>query len=75
MVNEALNRSRSVSEALLADGWRKLARTRSGSVRILSIPSFLLKEAGWDPREDLEGRWVVEGNRLVLIIRKKKVEG
>lgn len=53
--------------------WRKLVPvSTSRKTKILSLPGSLLKEIGVDPVKELEGLWVVEGNRIFLEVRPMK---
>ena len=51
--------------------WRTLKRITKGKrMRSVTIPVRLIKEAGFDPDEELMGNWRVERKRLVLRIKQ-----
>jgi hypothetical protein len=52
--------------------WHKLVHVPHSHTRLISIPSFLLSKAGFDPANELVARWHVEGQRLVLEIKRKE---
>jgi hypothetical protein len=51
--------------------WKKLVPIRNTGTRLVSIPSSVLRQAGVDPYQPLEGRWEVENGSLVLRVRRK----
>lgn len=51
--------------------WRTLKRRTKGKrMRSVTIPIRFIEEAGFDPDEELEGKWEAKGGRLVLHIRE-----
>jgi hypothetical protein len=70
---------RTISEAMLnkEEGWRKLVPVKGGggkyksTTRIVSLPFQILKELGYKPHENLQGKWKLESGELSLSIRRK----
>jgi hypothetical protein len=63
---------RSHSEGLCPDGWHKLINVSHSQTRLISIPSSLLRDAGFDPADELVGKWRVRRQKLILEIKRKE---
>jgi len=66
--------NRSISEALLfrRGGWRKLVRINRSICRLVSLPSSVLRKAGYDPEEDWRADWIVRGNKMLELRVSKR---
>lgn len=52
--------------------WHKLVVVRHSQTRLISIPSALLRNAGFDPANELVARWHVKRQKLILEIKRKE---
>jgi len=70
------NVMRNPSEAgLLMSGsveWHKLTNIGKSKTRLISIPSFLLRDCGFNPSKQLQGKWHLANGCLILEIREKE---
>jgi len=80
------NVMRTLSQAILLSTsnqteWHRLIRIGhrkdgSGSLtRMLSIPFELLSHLNFEGTDEIQGKWVIQGNHLVLELRKAKEVG
>jgi hypothetical protein len=53
-------------------GWHKLINVPHSKTRLISIPSSLLRDAGFDPAHELVARWHVGKQKLILEIKRRK---
>jgi hypothetical protein len=54
------------------EGWHKLINVPHSQTRLISIPSSLLRDAGFDPTHELVGKWHVKRQKLILEIKQKE---
>jgi len=54
------------------EGWHKLINVPHSQTRLISIPSSLLRDAGFDPADELVGKWHVRRQKLILEIKRKE---
>jgi len=68
-------RTRNLSDALLGSQWRKLVKMKKGATRLLSLPLSVYSQLGFEPKDELEGKWVVKNikgkKKLALELRKR----
>lgn len=55
--------------------WRPLRRKtkskgKKGNLRVVTIPVRLIERAGYDPDDELEGKWEAKRGRLILYMRE-----
>jgi hypothetical protein len=53
-------------------GWHKLINVLHSKTRLISIPSYMLRGAGFDPANELVGKWHVGKQKLILEIKRKE---
>lgn len=53
-------------------GWHKLVRIGKSRTRLISIPSLVLRDFGFDIEKTLRGKWHVEHEFLILEIKPLK---
>ena len=65
---------RNISETMLfkSNNWRKLTSSQKASrTKMFSLPGSIIQKLGLDPSEELEGKWIISNDNLILKIRKR----
>lgn len=75
LAKRGITRNLSLSKLQNKEGWRKLIGVGKGkSAKIVSIAYIYLAPLGYQRGEDLEGKWIIENDRLILLTRRAKKE-